>query len=593
MLTLSLTLTACSESGSAGDAHAPTSKSVSVAGCPQHKLADCPTCFPELLESMGFCNGHGVPEAICTKCRDDLEPMFRAENDWCAGHGLPESQCEACNPGVLDKWIREPASQTAAPSSTDTSVACAPHSVEDCPFCHPELMDSMGFCKGHGVPEAVCTKCRDDLEAAFRAEGDWCNGHGLPESHCEACNPGTLDKYQSSIETPNGRSEAPDFALIHEAVPRLRRSPSLTCTTDSSVVRLASTEVAQRIDIQVEKVQHAKLRKSVAGPATIEYDPRKHARLAPRASGIVTELLHDVGDRVEAGEVLVVLESSELGAAQSELLQAAAHAALWERNNEREQALLAKGLSTQKDALEAETKRVESGISIDAAKQRLANLGLSAQQVQSVVESGVASSRLEVTAPFAGTVIDLEAGLGELASPSHTIVSVVDTARMWVFIDVEQSDARLVELGHPVLLTAPGWEGETLGGTVKQVSSAVDPVTRTVKVRAEFDNQLGMLRAHSFTSAKIITRDEQDAVLVPASAVQWEGCCNVVFQQRSATEYAPRKVRLGHRSGDHHEVLEGLDGGESVVTQGSFILKTELRKGSIGAGCCEVDHLSE
>ena len=54
----------------------------------------------------------------------------------------------------------------------------------------------MGFCNGHGVPEAVCTRCRGDLEAAFRKKNDWCAEHGLPESHCEACNPGTLAQFR-------------------------------------------------------------------------------------------------------------------------------------------------------------------------------------------------------------------------------------------------------------------------------------------------------------------------------------------------------------------------------------------------------------
>ena len=76
---------------------------------------------------------------------------------------------------------------------------------------------------------------------------------------------------------------------------------------------------------------------------------------------------------------------------------------------------------------------------------------------------------------------------------------------------------------------------------------------------------------------------------MPVDAVQWEGCCNVVFVKQSETLYEPRKVLLGVNTGTAYEVLDGLTGGEEVVTQGSFLLKTELLKGSIGAGCCEVN----
>ena len=493
-----------------------------------------------------------------------------------------------------DTTVSTPApSSHAAPAVS--IAACVKHKVSDCPFCSPEVLETMGFCKGHGVPEAVCTKCRNDLEEAFRSEGDWCNGHGLPESHCEACNPGTLDKYQSSNAPPVRIPEVPEVAVFKSALPRAQALPSLTCTSDSSVVRLASPNVANRVGLQFEEARRTKLRKTLEAPATVEYDSRAHARLAPRASGTVIEVRHELGARVEAGDVLVVLDAAELGEAKSALLQAAARVALWERNSERERALLEKGLSTERESLEAETQLVECGIHLASAEQHLANLGLSAEQVASVRSEGDTSSLLCIAAPFRGVVVGLDAVLGELASPETSIVDVADTSRMWAMLDVEQSEIRHVALGQAVLLTADGWTGETQGGRVTWMSSEVDPRTRTVKVRAEFENHEGILRAHGFGSAQIVTRDDDDddAVLIPKSAVQWEGCCNVAFERVSDTDFAPRKLRLGYETDDHYEVLQGLSGGETLVTRGSFILKTELRKGSIGAGCCEVDHLSE
>ena len=80
----------------------------------------------------------------------------------------------------------------------------------------------------------------------------------------------------------------------------------------------------------------------------------------------------------------------------------------------------------------------------------------------------------------------------------------------------------------------------------------------------------------------------KEAMVVPKDAVQWEGCCNVVFVQKSEAVYEPRKVNLGIDAGNVYEVLGGVSAGEVIVTQGSFLLKTEIMKGSIGAGCCEV-----
>ena len=127
-----------------------------------------------------------------------------------------------------------------------------------------------------------------------------------------------------------------------------------------------------------------------------------------------------------------------------------------------------------------------------------------------------------------------------------------------------------------------------LPGRITWVSSHLDPRTRTLEVRAEMDNLDGALRANMFAKAVITVRDSEPTVVVPRAAVQWEGCCNVVFVKDSPTTFHPVKVHLGPAAGSMVEVRRGLSGGETVVTQGSFLLKTEILKGSIGAGCCEV-----
>jgi len=92
-----------------------------------------------------------------------------------------------------------------------------------------------------------------------------------------------------------------------------------------------------------------------------------------------------------------------------------------------------------------------------------------------------------------------------------------------------------------------------------------------------------------FGKAIISVRKDESALVVPKESVQWEGCCNVVFVKRSDVLFEPRKVKLGYET-DHFFVVErGLDAGEEIVTVGSFLLKTEILKGSIGAGCCPVE----
>ena len=157
--------------------------------------------------------------------------------------------------GGLTWYTLERAPQTN-PAAAIPADACAEHGIANCPFCDPSLIDTMGFCKGHGVPEALCSKCRKDIEPVFRALNDWCNGHDRPESQCEICNPGVLDQWSGdggNGGATNGGSEAqaqalpitPDlelFAVEQSGLPRVQRQPALACATEQTIVRLASPE---------------------------------------------------------------------------------------------------------------------------------------------------------------------------------------------------------------------------------------------------------------------------------------------------------------------------------------------------------------
>ena len=478
--------------------------------------------------------------------------------------------------------------------SSAVAGGCSAHGVVRCPFCDPSLLDSMGFCSGHGVPEAICTRCRDDLEEAFRARGDWCAGHGLPESQCELCNPGTLEQFRRFDPSFGKPIAVQDLTqIVLEDAPRMQRAPLAACATERSTIRFVSPAVAARAGFEMASVEQTTLRRTVTAPAELHYDATRHASLASRAAGSVLEVRRRQGDRVVAGDVLVVVDSAELGSAKSELLQTAARVALWERNDARERQLLEKGLSTERDVLDAGTRLVESRIARMAAEQKLRNLGLDGSQIDAIQAQLDVSTRLDLTAPFDGVVVDVLAVVGQPAPQSSVLVSVADTSRLWVEADVEQAQMESVAVGQPVLLTLDGLAGETYAARVTWISTEVDAHTRTTKVRAELDNARGRLRARMFGRVQIVTRDGEAAVMVPKAAVQWEGCCNVAFVQRSATEFVPRKLHLGYDTRDYLEVLSGLEAGDRVVTQGSFLLKTELKKGSIGAGCCEVDHLGK
>ena len=472
-----------------------------------------------------------------------------------------------------------------SPDSPNRNAQSCPHTLtrEDCPFCTPSLIEEKGFCGEHGVPEAFCSRCNAKLIPAFKAKGDWCGEHGLPESQCVICHPDLAlpdqDRHPQAI--------AETIALDRVAEPKTLIEPGVHCQTENLRVRFTSPETARNAGFAYSQVQRREAPETLLCNAELSYDRNRYARLGSRAEGIVLEVRKDLGARVEADEVIAVLDAADLGTAKSEFLQAAAMAALWEKNHRRVQTLFKRGLVPEREALETETKLTETRVALSQTEQKLRNLGISGPQIQEIAENQDTSSSLALTAPFEGVVVERAAVPGEVVDTGKPLFAVADISRMWAILDVTETDVSRLQLGQPVVFHLEDLKGEKHGGRITWVSAELDKHTRTLKARAELENPDGLLRAGMFGKASVVVSDRLLKLLVPREAVQWEGCCNVVFVRESDTVFVPRKVKLGTALTRHYSIEEGLTEGDTVVTTGSFLLKTEILKGSIGAGCCE------
>lgn len=521
--------------------------------------------------SKGWCSGHGVPESVCTRCDDSLIEKFKAAGDWCKEHGLPETQCVKCHPDVKERWDKlnpNKGSGNAPPSDEQHGALPSP------PALVPQATGET--CEAHGIPRDVCTRCTPQLVGSFKKTGDWCAEHEVPESQCTKCNSALRERI------------AADFNQKYAALPRSQRPPSPACTNDKTKVRLVSADMTRRTGLTFSEVARQPLTHSVTCNAEIAYDGNRFAQLSSRVPGVVREVRVDLGAKVARGDVLAVIDSPELAAAKSDLLQAMSSVALQSKSFERESALEKTGLSPLRDVQEIENRLTEARITESRAAQKLRLLGLSEEEVARLRETSDTSSLLPLAVPFAGEVVERTAVIGETVETSRMLISVADTARMWAMLDWAEPRVQL-RVGMPVTLQLEGFEGDSFAGQITWVSTKIDPRTRTLKARAEFENPEGLLKANMFGQASVQMRDNEQVLVVPKEAVQWDGCCNMVFVKENDTTFEPRKVRLGLAKEDLFEVRDGVREGEQVVVAGSFLLKTEILKGEIGAGCCPDD----
>jgi len=442
-----------------------------------------------------------------------------------------------------------------------TLAACRDKASPSRPGVSPTSSDAggEGLCE-HGVLQSICTKCNPKLAPVFQAKGDWCKEHGFPESVCPICHP-----------ERGGRPER-DVAVKPAD---LKHDDDLPA--DGTRVRLKTPDAARIAGIKTALSETRNVGDGVTAVTRIAYDAKRLAHVNARSRGVVRALHVDLGTRVKKGTPLVEIESSEVGADRSRLGAAASRVDTAQRNFDRTQALRTDGLSTERDLLDARRE-------LDAAKGEHSAL-LAALSVAGA-GTGV-GGHYTLTSPLAGVVTRRGVTIGKLVGTDEVLFEIVDTATMWADIDVPERDLPAVAGGQEAVLRLDGIPDRQFRGKLDFVIPELDARTRTSSARVPLDNADGALRANMFGQARILTGASRSAVFVPAAAIQRMKTISVVFVKTADDVYETRRVTTGIREDDRVEIVSGLRAGEAVATQGSFLLKTEIAKDSIGTGCAD------
>ncbi len=392
---------------------------------------------------------------------------------------------------------------------------------------------------------------------------DWCEEHKVEQSKCTICNP----------QLARGGTFA-----VRERDPQPGECPN-------TLVKLTlGPDVARQANLQYFTVEARPLEESVRGNAETLYMPIQYARIAPRIAGVVREVKAPLGQDVDAGAPLAVIESSEFAQAKLEHLQALAILDLRQKNCAQEKQLYDKNITTGRELLLATSDLEQARLSLERTSRRLMSLGLSPEQVEEVGAKRDSSGLMSVVAPFAGTVVEASAVAGEIAAPERPIFGIALLDRLWVSIDVDVADLSKIEKDQRVSFVVEGLAGQKFVGKVVAVSGEVDDRTRTVKVYAEVKNTQRLLRAKMFGQARVTIKSAEPKIVIPKDAVQTDGDCYFVFVAPTANVFHSRKIDLGARYDGRYEVVGGLAPGERIVTTGSFLLKTEVMRGAMGAG---------
>src|SRR5712691_9315154 len=322
---------------------------------------------------------------------------------------------------------------------------------------------------------------------------------------------------------------------------------------------------------------------SVTVPGAVMPNAYREVKVTPIAPGIVTKVHVELGALVRRGAPLVTLFSAELADSQTKYMSMSAMLEADHKKLERTRKLVEIGAASRQDLEEITAVHEAHATEVEAARQRLQLLGLSAEQVRALTGSSQVISTIVVPAPIAGVITSRSANLGQVVAMGQELLSVTDLSQVWVVGDLYEQNFKTVTVGSQAAITTPAYPGLTLHGRVSYIDPRVDPQSRTAKARIEVPNSDGRLRLGMYVTVSFTTPGAT-MVVVPRSAVQAIGDRQVVFVSSGKEDgkFIQRQVRLGSPIGDNYSVLSGLKPGESVVTEGSFFLRAEVLRNAPG-----------
>jgi cobalt-zinc-cadmium efflux system membrane fusion protein len=469
------------------------------------------------------------------------------------------------------------------------------------------------------------------MGAAAPAAADWCAEHLVPESQCVECNPALFSRPPESgfcrahgvaecvIDHPAlaqvaGQPQLPKYDTAAAIAVMARPENNSRNTLHTRLVQFASAESAVKAGVDVDVAFERPMTDSIAASGELAFDPRRVAHLSTKVPGTVSLALKHVGDEVQAGEVLALVDAAQVGQAKANLLQSIVQLQLRSSTVDRLHGIVTSGAVPGKSLIEAQAAKQEAEIAVISSRQALTNLGLDppdnletrdAREVSDelrflgipggltdrLAENTKTANLIPLRAPFDGVVVASDVVAGEVVSDSDILFTIADPRRLWLLLSVRQEDAKYVKSGLPVQFRPDDGSAEVTGA-VAWISPAVDEQTRTLEVRVTIDNPDGALRDKTFGAGRIVLREEPAAIVVPAEAVQSTTDAQFVFvrnkdylKKDAPKVFHVRQVRLGARDGEYVEILAGVLPGEVVAAKGSAVLLAQLLRSSLGAGC--------
>lgn len=313
----------------------------------------------------------------------------------------------------------------------------------------------------------------------------------------------------------------------------------------------------------------------------IAYGEDRYSRISSPLQGRVLEVRVKLGDRVKAGDVLLIIDSPDITSAYSDFIKEASDMDFATRAYDLAKDLYENKAIPLKDYKQAENDLVKAKAEFRRAKERLLSLRVPADELDKPLAEQKITARFDMKSPLAGTVVERTVTPGSIVGgdQSQVLFTVADLDNLQVVADVYERDLDLVHVGQVVSVAVEAYPHTTFPGAIALVGDVVDPITRTIKVRAWVTNVEHKLKPEMFARLHAQVGDTKAFLAVPKEAVLESDGKHFVYVVLEEGKYLKREVKIATASGDQVRVVDGLTPGERIVTKGAVLVKGQEVKG--------------
>jgi membrane fusion protein, heavy metal efflux system len=356
-----------------------------------------------------------------------------------------------------------------------------------------------------------------------------------------------------------------------------------TNTPSGESTLTVAPEQAQRAGIKIEIVGESASGEASGQQTTgvVQANAYHETPVLSLVGGIVRKVGPELGQSVLKGQTVAVVSSNDLADAQAKYIEAVAELEEHHKHHARAEKLVEIGAASREELEQAASKLKVAESEVANMRQRLLLLGLSSQRVTALRSTSQISSEVSFPSPASGTVTSRFVNAGEVIEANKELLRVTDLSSVWVVAQVYEKDLGKVHIGSGASISTDAYPGRVFRGHVSYVDPRVDPQTRTAQARIELANPGQQLKIGMYVNAAFAALGvaESNVPIVPLAAVQNMSNRQVIFVATSDPNvFALRFVRLGPERNSYYPVLEGVSVGDRVVTDGSFMLRSEWLK---------------